>query len=129
MTGYFLACCEVLLTVAACGHTGTGPARGTGDIAFASDRLGQYDVYLMKADGSEITRLTNNPAADGPCAWSPDGAKIAFQSYRDGSTGPDIYVMNDDATGVVRLTGGPGDDSQCGWSPGGSPIVFMSGRD
>ena len=40
----------------------------------------------MNADGSGQTRLTNNPAADGEPAWSPDGTKIAFTSDRATAT-------------------------------------------
>jgi len=62
-----------------------------------------------------------------PCAWSPDGTRIAFQSDRDASTAPDLYVMNADGTGVVRLTSRPGYESECSWSPDGSTLVFAWG--
>ncbi len=42
-------------------------------IAFQSLRDGNYEVYVMDADGSNQTRLTNNPAFDGVPVWSPDG--------------------------------------------------------
>jgi Tol biopolymer transport system component len=116
------------LAVAACANGGTGPARGAGDIVFASDRGGQYEVYLMNADGSDVERLTDNAAADGPCAWSPDGTRIAFQSFRDASTAPDLYVMNANGTGVVRVTNSVGWDSECAWSPDGSTLAFASER-
>jgi len=45
----------------------------------------------MNTDGNEQTNLTNNPAEDEFPSWSPDGKKIAFQSYRDGNS--EIYVM------------------------------------
>ena len=48
----------------------------------------------MNSDGSGVTWLTNHPAFDGILAWSPDGAKIAFDSDRDGNS--EIYVMNMD---------------------------------
>jgi TolB protein len=55
----------------------------------------------MNANGSELARLTDDPAADVEPAWSPDGAKIVFTRDRDtpGVSG-DIYVMN--ADGSVR---------------------------
>jgi TolB protein len=40
-------------------------------IAFVSNRSGNFDIYIMNADGSEITRLTNNPADDSYPSWSP----------------------------------------------------------
>ena len=40
----------------------------------------------MKADGSGVTRLTDNPARDFFPTWSPDGSRIAFNSDRDGTS-------------------------------------------
>lgn len=49
-----------------------GPGAGaTGKIAFESDRDSNIDVYVMNADGSGPTNLTNNPASDKFPAWSP----------------------------------------------------------
>ncbi len=61
-------------------------------IAFESDRDGDFDIYVMNADGSGVTRLTDHDAPDALAAWSPDGQRIAFMSARDGDF--DIYVMN-----------------------------------
>jgi dipeptidyl aminopeptidase/acylaminoacyl peptidase len=50
-------------------------------IVFGSVRNGgNHDIFIMDADGSGQTRLTNNPAGDGFPAWSPNGTKIAFVS-------------------------------------------------
>src|SRR5947207_11325964 len=46
-------------------------------ILFTSDRDGNDEIYVMSANGSHQTRLTNNPAFDGEPAWSPDGRQIA----------------------------------------------------
>jgi len=58
----------------------------------------------MNADGSGLTRLTNNAAEAGEPAWSPDGAKIIFSSNRTGLFNFQIYAMNADGSGQTRLT-------------------------
>ncbi len=74
-------------------------------IAFQSNRDGNYEIYVMNADGSNPTRLTNDPRSDLEPDWSPDGTKIVFASNRDGSF--QIYVMSADGSGVDRLTNDP----------------------
>jgi WD40-like Beta Propeller Repeat len=73
-------------------------------IAFVSHRDGNYEIYLMNADGSDKWRLTHNPAQDRQPAFSPDGKRIAFASDRTGNF--EIYVMNvDGPTGTASPTG------------------------
>jgi Tol biopolymer transport system component len=77
-----------------------------GKIAFESDRDGSdSEIYVMNADGSDVTQLTNNNASDGSPSWSPDGERIAFVSDRafqdpEGlNRNYEIYVMDaDDGT-------------------------------
>ncbi|MGH7675322.1 MAG: TolB family protein, partial [Gemmatimonadales bacterium] len=79
-----------------CGD-GTGPAPPE-LIAFTSNRQGaQHDIFVMNPDGSGAMNLTNNPNADFGPAWSPDGARLAFSSARDGND--EIYRMNADGSG------------------------------
>ena len=40
---------------------------------FASDRDGNFEIYAMNADGSDLARLTDNSANDEVPSWSPDG--------------------------------------------------------
>jgi len=92
-------------------------------IAFESRRDGNYEIYVMNADGSNPTRLTENTAiTDGYPVWSPDGTKIAFISNRDGQR--DIYIMNADGSKVTRLTENSFNESSLSWSPDGTKIAF-----
>ena len=93
-------------------------------IAFASDRDGNYEIYVMNSDGSNQTRLTNNSALDTYLSWSPDGSKIVFTSDRDGNY--EIYVMNSDGSNQTRLTNNSSWDGYPAWSPDGTKIAFAS---
>lgn len=100
-------------------------------IAFISTRdgssgytLSDYDIYVMKPDGSQQTRLTTNPSVDWQPVWSPDSRKIAFVSVRSGGGSYEIYVMNIDGSEQTRLTYDSGTDWYPVWSPGGTKIAF-----
>ena len=95
-------------------------------IAFNSNRDGNFEIYVMNADGTSVTRLTTNNAYDREPAWSPDGSKIAFVSRRDGNY--EIYVMNANGSGQTNLSHNSADDADVAWSPG-SKIAFASNRD
>ncbi len=81
-------------------------------IAFSSERDGDWEIFVMDADGYDRVRLTENGA--GP-VWSPDGALIAFSSERDGDW--EIFVMNADGTDQVQLTHNNATDVGPVWLP------------
>ena len=64
----YLILVVVILVLAGCGG---GKAPTSGRIAFTSHRDGNGEIYVMNADGSDVTRLTDNPAWDGDLDWSP----------------------------------------------------------
>ena len=101
---------------------------GDSRIVFRSDRDGDFEIYSMKADGSDLRRLTNNTAYDDFPVYSPDGKKIAFVSDRHGP--PDIYVMHADGSRQRRLTADNGPvNAFPAWSPDGEKLAFSSDRD
>ena len=86
-----------------------------------------FEIYVMGADGSNQTRLTDNLAANAWGAWSPDGGKIIFSAVRDGNR--EIYVMDADGSDQINLTNHPDLDYVPDWSPDGSKIAFLRIRD
>ena len=96
-------------------------------IAFSTNRDGNYEIYLMDKNGNNLVRLTENDFDDVDPCWSPDGNKIAFTSKRDGNN--DIFVMNRDGSNPQNLTRHPADDIDPAWSPNGKQIAFSTNRD
>jgi TolB protein len=115
-------------------------------LAFAYDPTGEetsladgatmpsYEIYLLDADGSNLTRLTDDPGGDLSPAWSPDGRRIASvrASVEDVESGKTfIYVMNADGSGATPVTSGAGNgcDGLYGtsWSPDGQQLAFARG--
>ena len=85
----------------------------TGQIAFASDRGGDSEIYLVDADGAHLVNLTQNPAQDTDPVWSPDGRDLAFVSDRDGE--PALYVLSVATGAIHNLTNGVVEPSEPRW--------------
>jgi TolB protein len=106
-----------------------------GMLAFYSDRDGNPEIYSMKADGSDLTRLTNDPAFDDSPAISPDGRQIVFLGARDDPNPqfPDlkyeIYIIDIDGNHLQRLTNTEVAEDHPAWSPDGSQISFDADYD
>jgi Tol biopolymer transport system component/serine/threonine protein kinase len=108
-------------------------APSTSRIAFVTDRdgpdaagnLGNQEIYMMNADGTDQRRLTHENGLDFSPAFSPDGTRIAFTSQRAG--GFDVFLMNADGTGQRQLTHftelGLG-ATEPTWSPDSKRIAF-----
>jgi len=126
-----LACSDLGLGGGSCGPARSRDLGGkNGRIAFASTPTltdeSKFEIYRMRADGSDARRLTNNAAFDAGPTFSPDGERIAFVSHRDGNY--EIYLMNADGTDQQRLTHNAASDREPAFSPNGDRIAFASDR-
>ena len=92
------------------------------EVAFMSNRDGNWELYVVNEDGSGLRRLTNNAANDGLPTWSPDGQSLAFVSDRGGVWA--VWAIHPDGSGQRKLFdiggGGLADDwqeEQISWAP------------
>lgn len=106
-----------------------------GLIVFASNRTtgegvenpeGDYEIFTMRPDGSEVRQLTVNTAFDFYPSWSNDGRKIAFETTRSGNS--EIFTMDADGANPVNVTNDPAIDRHPTFSADGRRIAFESTR-
>jgi Tol biopolymer transport system component len=108
-----------------------------GKIAFASDRTtgegvnnpeGDFEIFTINRDGSDLQQLTENAALDFDPEWSPDGQKIAFESDR--GLFSEIFVMIAAGTQETQVTTNPdfSFDRSPTFSADGQRIAFGSNR-
>ena len=100
-----------------------GVVSPTGDwVAVVASIGGATEIFLVRPDGSDLRRFTNDPGIDVGPAWSPDGTKLAFVSDRSGS--PQIYVKELDTGSLRRITFQGGYNTSPAWSPNGRWIAY-----
>jgi cysteine-rich repeat protein len=110
---------------------------GLGRIVFVSNRSGDYELWTMTDDGTNLDQITSAATGSGPCdgahnpRWSPDGSRIAFRyggEVSAGCTGPNpsLYVVDADGNNLVSvlqaaINGG------LTWTRDGSHIIYTEG--
>ena len=113
------------LTTATAGDLLPRVAPGGSQIVYTfGEGGGNFNVFTMRPDGSEKTRVTTNTADDRQGVMDPTGNRIAFRSNRDNK----IWTIRTDGTDEQQLTSGPGSDSFPTYSPDGRFIAFDSTR-
>ena len=96
-------------------------------VAFASNRNGYWDLYLLDLSGGQVSRLTDTTEYEAAPSWSPDGLWLAYETYHDENLEILIRPMTE-AGESIRLTNNPAADHSPAWSPGGRTIAFVSDR-
>jgi TolB protein len=91
------------------------------------------DVFVLKADGSGLRKVTDSVGVSGDPGWSPDGALLAYEADRgDYPARQGIYVSRPDGTQLRRITVLPQDaglDAAARFAPDGRTLVFTRYRD
>lgn len=90
-------------------------------IAYASDRAGNFDIWVRPLDGGESRQVTTSPGPETQPAWSPDGKSIVFRSERDGGG---LFLIPAQGGAERQLTSF---GTFPVWSPDGSEILFRTG--
>ena len=97
-------------------------------IAYASNKNGQWDIYILEIKTGNETRLTDTPEYDGAPTWSPDGQWIAFESYINYNLEIVLLSTIDLNESPVQLTNNQAADHSPKWSPAARKIAFVSDR-
>jgi dipeptidyl aminopeptidase/acylaminoacyl peptidase len=84
------------------------------------------NLWMVAVAGGAPRRLTSGDKRDGAPRWSPDGARLAFVSERQGHKRPQLYVIPTDGGEAVRLTELAQGVSDPLWSPDGTRLAFLS---
>ncbi|MBN1148352.1 MAG: PD40 domain-containing protein [Anaerolineales bacterium] len=97
-------------------------------IAFASEKPGNDDIYVINANGSGLLQLTIDTATDTGPSWSPDASQIVFTSNRNGFY--QLFVMDADGGNQHLLIEDNFARESPNWSPANDGrIAFISRRD
>ena len=108
------------------------PGLSAGHVAFSPDgreaayvTYPDFNLWKMKADGTERRQLTFGASKAAMPQWSPDGRRIAFMGWRGGaSDGSKIFVIPAEGGKPEQPVTWPGWQGIPTWTPDGNSLIF-----
>jgi len=97
-------------------------------VAFASNRAGQWDLYLLDLTSGGERRITNTPEYESSPAWSPDSQWLACERYEGENLEIAIISLSDSQQEPINLSESPASDYSPAWAPDGRRLAFISNR-
>ena len=87
--------------------------------------VGQWDIFVQRADAAGLVNLTDSPTTEDKYAWSPDGSRLGFLRFDFANTTVSLCTVNADGSNLAVLTNVPNEyiDSFA-WSPNGNRLTF-----
>ncbi len=92
-------------------------------IAFDSNHLGTFDLFVIDLAGQRMVRLTETEEDNYAPSWSPDGSQVLFSRYYIEDYKSGIYIMELASGNLARINEPEGDYLYPAWSPDGTRIV------
>lgn len=119
---------DALLRAPRLGATALSPD-GT-QVAFAWNRDGQFQVYIVPVTSGAPVQLTSSADAAQTPLWTPDGAAILFRRDHDGDENTNLYLIPAAGGAAHAITDNPDTvDSSPSFTPDGQAIVFTTNAD
>lgn len=95
-------------------------------IVFASDRTGNYEIWISDADGKNQRQLTDGNTSAGSPRFSPDGKFVAYDAQTAGNS--DIFIISTNGGTPRQMTENVKNNALPAWSVDGNWIFLMSNR-
>ena len=96
--------------------------------AFETDPAWANEIYVMKADGSDVKRLTTTAGYDGGPFFSPDGKRICWRRFAENGATAEIMTMNIDGSDQQQVTHLAAMSWAPYYHPSGQYLIFTTNR-
>jgi WD40-like Beta Propeller Repeat len=130
-TGLCMAATAVLGNATAYGGSPEAGARNGAIVFMRPGEIGDYDLWVVRPDGSGLRQLTSAPInrSDYNPDWSPDGSTVIFERrvLDDSGLADNLYTVRADGTGLHPITDCADDcwaNNEATWSRNGQHIAF-----